>query len=106
MHPPSPHADNFYSQTIILTWTLNKAVSSIVGGSESEDPLYLLANKTQSLKQYVMSATDNRRKLTNSLKSNYLYVTTLPGISIFHGLLKNTFYKLWNKNMYNQYKLF
>jgi len=72
------------------------ALSSIVGGSGSEVPLNLLANKTQSL-----SATDSKRKLTNSLESNHLYLTKLPGISIFHGLLKNIFYKMWNKNMYN-----
>lgn len=45
VHPP---VDNCYSQTIILPWTLNKAMSSFVGGSESKDPLYLLMNKTRS----------------------------------------------------------
>ena len=48
MHPPP--ADNCYGQTIVLPWNLNKALSSILGRSESETPLYLLANKTHSLK--------------------------------------------------------
>jgi hypothetical protein len=41
-----------------------------------------------------MSAAENERKLTNPFEINYLYFTTLPGVSIFHGLLKTTLYKL------------
>jgi hypothetical protein len=41
------------AKTIVLPWNLNKALSYFVERSESENPFYVLANKTQSPKYFV-----------------------------------------------------